>query len=84
MGEALRRRHKSFDIAFQEATITAQRKRTIDFTHSYFNANQGVLLSRKAKVPKSIADLKNLQTCAQADTTGLSGSSRSCTRRRRR
>jgi polar amino acid transport system substrate-binding protein len=64
--------HKSFDIAFQEATITAQRRRTIDFTHSYFDANQGVLLSKQAKVPKSLADLKNLQTCAQADTTGLS------------
>ncbi len=64
--------HKSFDISFQEATITAQRKKTIDFTHSYFDANQGVLLSKKAKVPHSVADLKNMQTCAQTDTTGLS------------
>jgi len=64
--------HKSFDISFQEATITAQRKRTVDFTHSYFDANQGVLLSKKAKVPHSLADLKQLQTCAQTDTTGLS------------
>jgi polar amino acid transport system substrate-binding protein len=63
--------HKSFDISFQEATITAQRKKTVDFTHSYFNANQGVLLSKKAKTPHSIADLKNMQTCAQTDTTGL-------------
>ena len=63
--------HKSFDISFQEATITAQRQRTVDFTHSYFDANQGVLLSKKAKTPHSIADLKKLQTCAQTDTTGL-------------
>ena len=63
--------HKTFDISFQEATITAQRKKTIDFTHSYFDANQGVLLSKKAKVPHSVADLKNMQTCAQTDTTGL-------------
>lgn len=62
---------KNFDISFQEATITAQRKRTVDFTTSYFDANQGVLLSKKAKTPHSIADLKNLQTCAQTDTTGL-------------
>jgi polar amino acid transport system substrate-binding protein len=62
---------KSFDISFQEATITAARKRTVDFTDSYFNANQGVLLSKKAKTPHSIADLKGLQTCAQTDTTGL-------------
>ena len=35
------------------------------------NANQGVLLSKQAPVPHSIADLKKLQTCAQQDTTGL-------------
>jgi len=63
--------HKTFDISFQEATITAQRKKTVDFTHSYFDANQGVLLSKKAKTPHSIADLKNMQTCAQTSTTGL-------------
>jgi polar amino acid transport system substrate-binding protein len=63
--------HKDFDISFQEATITQQRKRTVDFTSSYFDANQGVLLSKKAKTPHSIADLKNMQTCAQTDTTGL-------------
>jgi polar amino acid transport system substrate-binding protein len=63
--------HKSFDISFQEATITAQRKKTVDFTASYFDANQGVLLSKTAKTPHSIADLRNMQTCAQTDTTGL-------------
>jgi polar amino acid transport system substrate-binding protein len=62
---------KKFDISFQEATITPQRAKTVDFTNSYFNANQGVLLSKKASVPHSLADLKKLQTCAQADTTGL-------------
>ncbi len=63
--------HKTFDISFQEATITAQRKKTVDFTSSYFDANQGVLLSKKAPVPHSLAALKKLQTCAQTDTTGL-------------
>ena len=62
---------KKFDISFQEATITSQRKRTVDFTTSYLNANQGVLLSKKATVPKSLADLKQMQTCAQTNTTGL-------------
>jgi polar amino acid transport system substrate-binding protein len=62
---------KKFDISFQEATITAQRKKTVDFTTSYLNANQGVLLSKQAPVPHSLADLRKLQTCAQADTTGL-------------
>ena len=36
---------KKFDISFQEATITAQRSQTIDFTTPYLDANQGVLLS---------------------------------------
>ena len=62
---------KKFDVSFQEATITAQRKKTVDFTTSYLIANQGVLLSKQAPVPHSIADLKKLQTCAQQDTTGL-------------
>ena len=62
---------KKFDISFQEATITSQRKRTVDFTSSYLNANQGVLLSKQAPVPHSLADLKKLQTCAQTNTTGL-------------
>ena len=62
---------KKFDISFQEATITAQRKRTVDFTTSYLNANQGVLISKQTTPPKSIADLKKLQTCAQTNTTGL-------------
>ena len=62
---------KKFDVSFQEATITAQRKKTVDFSSTYMNANQGVLLSKQAPVPHSIADLKKLQTCAQADTTGL-------------
>lgn len=62
---------KKFDISFQEATITSQRKRTVDFTSSYLNANQGVLISKQTTPPKSLADLKQLQTCAQTNTTGL-------------
>jgi ABC-type amino acid transport substrate-binding protein len=63
--------NKKFDISFQEATITLQRKRTVNFTSPYMNANQGVLLSKKAPMIHSLADLRKLQTCAQADTTGL-------------
>jgi polar amino acid transport system substrate-binding protein len=62
---------KDFDISFQEATITAARRKTVDFTAPYLNANQGVLISKNAKAPKSLADLKQMQTCAQVDTTGL-------------
>jgi polar amino acid transport system substrate-binding protein len=62
---------KNWDINLQEATITAQRKKVVDFSSSYLNSNQGVLLSKKAPAVHSIADLKKLQTCAQTDTTGL-------------
>jgi polar amino acid transport system substrate-binding protein len=62
---------KKFDVSFQEATSTAQRKRTVDMTTGYATANQGVLLSKKAPVPHSLADLKKMQLCAQADTTSL-------------
>jgi polar amino acid transport system substrate-binding protein len=62
---------KKFDVSFQEATSTAQRKRTVDMTVGYATANQGVLMSKKAPVPHSQADLKKLQTCAQSDTTSL-------------
>ena len=36
----------------------SQRKQTVDFTSSYLNANQGVLLSKQATAPNSLADLK--------------------------
>jgi polar amino acid transport system substrate-binding protein len=66
---------KPFDLAFEESTITVARSRAVSFSTSYFNANQGVLVSKKAasegKVPKSLSALRQLQVCAQAVTTGL-------------
>ena len=63
---------KPYDFAMEETTITAQRAKVIGFSAPYFDANQGVLLAKGVKKPTSIADLKSLQTCAQANTTGLS------------
>ena len=60
---------KKFDFAFEEVTITSERAKVVSFSAPYFDANQGVLLSKKAKTPKSNADLKSMQTCAQTDTT---------------
>ena len=62
---------KKFDITLQEATITTQRQQGVDFSAPYFLANQGVLISKGTPAPKSLADLRKLQTCAQAVTTGL-------------
>jgi polar amino acid transport system substrate-binding protein len=63
---------KKYDFAMEETTITTQRAKVIGFSAPYFNANQGVLISKGTARPKQIADLKTLQTCAQAGTTGLS------------
>ena len=62
---------KNFDFTFEEATITAQREKTIDFSVPYFIANQGVLLKNGLSAPKSLADVKKLQLCTQTATTGL-------------
>lgn len=62
---------KPFDFGFEEATITAARARVVDFSASYFDANQGVLLRTGATPPHSLADLKKMSICAQSATTGL-------------
>lgn len=62
---------KPYDFAMEETTITAQRAKVIGFSAPYFDANQGVLLAKGVTKPTKIADLKSLQTCAQAATTGL-------------
>jgi len=62
---------KPYDFAMEETTITSQRAKVIGFSSPYFDANQGVLIAKGVKKPTSIADLKSLQTCAQAATTGL-------------
>jgi polar amino acid transport system substrate-binding protein len=62
---------KKYDFALEEVTITAQRAKVVTFSTSYFDANQGVLIRKGLAKPKSIADLKKLQLCAQSTTTGL-------------
>lgn len=62
---------KPYDFAMEETTITAQRAKVIGFSAPYFSANQGILIAKGVTKPTKIADLKNLQTCAQSATTGL-------------
>jgi len=62
---------KKYDFALEEVTITAQRAKVVSFSTSYFDANQGVLIRKGLAKPKSIADLKTFQLCAQSTTTGL-------------
>jgi polar amino acid transport system substrate-binding protein len=62
---------KRWDFGLAEMTITAERKKNIDFSASYLNANQGVMIRKGlTPVPKSIADLKGIVLCAQVGTTG--------------
>jgi polar amino acid transport system substrate-binding protein len=70
-GTILLKGSKKFDFALEETTITTARARVIDFSVPYFDANQGVLIRKGLAKPTRIADLKSLQTCAQAATTGL-------------
>jgi polar amino acid transport system substrate-binding protein len=62
---------KPFDFAFEESTITPARAKAVDFSAPYFNANQGVLMKKGKAAPKSLAELKAMTLCGQADTTGL-------------
>jgi polar amino acid transport system substrate-binding protein len=62
---------KKYDFAFEEVTITPQRAKVVSFSTPYFKANQGVLLRKGLPKPRSLADLKKLQLCAQTPTTGL-------------
>jgi polar amino acid transport system substrate-binding protein len=62
---------KKYDFAMEEVTITGQRSKVVGFSTPYFDANQGVLIRKGLTKPKHVSDLKKLQLCAQANTTGL-------------
>lgn len=62
---------KKWDFGLAEMTITAERKKNIDFSVPYINANQGVMVRKGlSPAPKSLADLKSIVLCAQIGTTG--------------
>ena len=62
---------KPYDFAVAEVTITPARAKNVAFSVPYYNANQGILIRKGLNPqPKSIADLKKLQLCAQIGTTG--------------
>ncbi|MEU6539036.1 transporter substrate-binding domain-containing protein [Streptomyces sp. NPDC047000] len=59
------------DLAAAGMTITAERKKNVDFSDPYFNATQALLVDKNAGV-NSLADVKskNIKLGAQAQTTG--------------
>jgi polar amino acid transport system substrate-binding protein len=63
---------KSFDVALSHVTITAERRKSVDFSSPYFVVNKGVLLAPGVTPPRSLADLRKLRICVQEKTTSLS------------
>ncbi|MFG2311637.1 transporter substrate-binding domain-containing protein [Streptomyces sp. NPDC048566] len=57
------------DLAAAGMTITAERKKNVDFSDPYFDATQAVLVDKKSGIG-SFADLKGRKVGAQAQTTG--------------
>jgi ABC-type amino acid transport substrate-binding protein len=62
---------KPWDVALAQVTITAARRANVDFSAPYLNADQGVLVAEGVPEPKSLAELRALQLCAQRGTTSV-------------
>jgi ABC-type amino acid transport substrate-binding protein len=58
-----------FDMVASSATITDERKRTVDFSIPYFAADQSLMVKKGSDI-KTVADLKGKIIGAQLGTTG--------------
>jgi polar amino acid transport system substrate-binding protein len=58
-----------FDVALSQVTITDERKQVVDFTESYFESDQGVLVMAGTKVD-TVDEARALQWGVQSGTTG--------------
>jgi polar amino acid transport system substrate-binding protein len=62
---------KPFDVAFAQVSITAGRKRAVDFSAAYMDVDQGVLLRRGlGATPTTLAGLRRLRLCVLRKSTG--------------
>ena len=62
---------KPFDVAFAQVSITAGRRKVVDFSTPYLDVDQGVLLRRGlGRTPATIAALRPLQLCVLRKSTG--------------
>jgi polar amino acid transport system substrate-binding protein len=60
-----------WDLAVAEISITPARAARVDFSIPYLDADQGVLLRRGLpSTPRTLAELRSLQLCAERATTG--------------
>jgi polar amino acid transport system substrate-binding protein len=61
---------KDYDLALSQISITAERAKVVDFSTSYFQSNQGILV-RKGTTVKTLADAKKLKWGVQTSTTAI-------------
>ncbi|MER5432830.1 ABC transporter substrate-binding protein [Streptomyces sp. NPDC002588] len=64
---------KTFDFDINQVSISAERKKAVDFSSGYYDVRQAVIALKDSKAAKatSIADLKGLKLGAQVGTTSL-------------
>ncbi|MQY33244.1 hypothetical protein SRB17_12050 [Streptomyces sp. RB17] len=64
---------KTFDFDINQVSISAERKKAVDFSPGYYDVRQAVIALKGSKAAKatSIADLKGLKLGAQVGTTSL-------------
>jgi polar amino acid transport system substrate-binding protein len=64
---------KTFDFDINQVSISAERRKAVDFSSGYYDVRQAVIALKgtKAAKAKSIADLKGLKLGAQVGTTSL-------------
>lgn len=63
----------AWDIGIGQISTLAIRKKTTDFSISYMGADQGVLMSRTARVkPRTVGALRPLRLCVEYRSTGAS------------
>ena len=62
---------KTFDVDINQVSITAARKKTLDFSSGYYDVAQAVVSTTKSKAAKAttLAELKSLKLGAQVGTT---------------
>ncbi|MEU8985450.1 ABC transporter substrate-binding protein [Streptomyces sp. NPDC048558] len=64
---------KTFDFDINQVSISAERKKAVDFSSGYYDVRQAVIALKgtKAAEAKSVADLRGLKLGAQVGTTSL-------------
>ncbi|TQJ87338.1 amino acid ABC transporter substrate-binding protein (PAAT family) [Streptomyces sp. SLBN-31] len=64
---------KTFDFDINQVSVSAERKKAVDFSSGYYDVRQAVIALKGSKAAKAtgIADLKGLKLGAQVGTTSL-------------